>query len=140
MVFSWVVHMSSSPLRTTIILPSSTTNPFMTIHEITKGCNDHIKQFYWKLWYGDHETLPQIHLQGKFPGPNVIIEVSNIETFCSIVSNQGKGFKTVRNLSVQAPMDLAIIMGWQVCILYLSPHWHSWHFLSNHEIHFPFCY
>ena len=88
----------------------------MPIHEIAEGRNDRIKQFYWKLWYGDDETLPQIDIKEKFTGPDVTIEASDIETFCSVVGNQGESFKTVRNSSVKAPMDFAIVTGWQVCI------------------------
>ena len=86
------------------------------IHEIAEGRNDRIKSFYWKLWYGDNEDLPKIDLKEKFTGPNVTIEASDIETFCSVVGNQGESFKTVRNSSVKAPMDFAIVTGWQVSI------------------------
>ena len=86
----------------------------MPIHEIAEGRNNRIKQFYWKLWYGDDEILPQIDLKEKFTGPDVIIEASDIETFCSVVGNQGESFKTVRNSLAQAPMDFAIVTGWQV--------------------------
>jgi fatty acid synthase subunit alpha len=30
------------------------------IHEIADGRNECIKQFYWRLWYGDNEVLPTI--------------------------------------------------------------------------------
>jgi fatty acid synthase subunit alpha len=41
------------------------------IHEIAMGRNDRIKQFYWKLWYGDEEVLPEIDIRDKFTGPEV---------------------------------------------------------------------
>ena len=28
--------------------------------EVAEGRNDRIKAFYWKLWYGDDEALPNI--------------------------------------------------------------------------------
>ena len=31
---------------------------FAPIHEIASGRNELIKQFYWKLWFGDDEVLP----------------------------------------------------------------------------------
>ena len=34
----------------------------MPIHEIAEGHNERIKQFYWKLWYGDNEVLPNIDI------------------------------------------------------------------------------
>ena len=33
----------------------------MPIHEIIKGRNDCIKQFYWKLWYGEGYGLRNCH-------------------------------------------------------------------------------
>jgi enoyl reductase-like protein len=30
---------------------------FAPIHEIASGRNEHIKQFYWKLWFGDESTM-----------------------------------------------------------------------------------
>jgi fatty acid synthase subunit alpha len=84
------------------------------IHEIAKGRNDRIKQFYWKLWYGDEEVLPEIDIRDKFTGPEVTIEASAVETFCAVVGNQGESFKTARNTEVKAPMDFAIVTGWEV--------------------------
>ena len=87
------------------------------IHEITEGRNEPIKQFYWKLWYGDDDVLPKIDIKDKFTGPEITIEASTVKTFCAVVGNQGKSFKTMRNSDVKAPMDFAIVTGWQVSIL-----------------------
>jgi fatty acid synthase subunit alpha len=67
------------------------------IHEITEGRNERIKQFYWKLWYGDDDVLPKIDIKDKFTGPEITIEASAVETFCAVVGNQGESFKTMRN-------------------------------------------
>ena len=48
------------------------------IHEIARGRNYRIKQFYWKLWYGDEEVLPEIDIRDKFTGPEVTIEASAV--------------------------------------------------------------
>jgi len=88
---------------------------FAPIHEIATGRNDRIKSFYWKLWYGDNEVLPSINIRDKFVGPEVTIAAEDVEQFCAVVGNQGERFKTVRNEQVQAPMDFAIVTGWQVC-------------------------
>lgn len=90
---------------------------FMPIHEIAEGRNTRIKQFYWKLWYGDNELLPEIDIKDTFTGPEITIEASDVETFCGVVGNQGENFKTARNSDAKAPMDFAIVTGWQVCIL-----------------------
>ena len=87
------------------------------IHEIAEGRNERIKQFYWKLWYGDNEVLPKIDIREKFTGPEVTIEADAVETFCAVVGNQGECFKTARSSDVKAPMDFAIVAGWQVNVL-----------------------
>ena len=88
---------------------------FAPIHEVEEGRNRRIKQFYWKLWYGDNEELPTIDVHETFVGPEVTINADDVEQFCSVVGNQGEAFKTVRTEDTQAPMDFAIVTGWQVC-------------------------
>ncbi len=53
----------------------------MPIHELADDCNVRIKQFYWKLWFGDNEALPEIGLRDIFTGPEVTIDEDGIETF-----------------------------------------------------------
>lgn len=89
---------------------------YAPIHEIVQGRNKRIKEFYWKLWFGDNEILPNIDIRDTFVGPEVTIDASTVERFCSVVGNQGESFKTARNDEVEAPMDFAIVTGWQVRI------------------------
>lgn len=84
------------------------------IHEVAEGRNTRIKEFYWKLWYGDDQSLPEIDVHDTFVGPNVTINAADVERFCSIVGNQDQAFKSARSDKVQAPMDFAIVTGWQV--------------------------
>jgi fatty acid synthase subunit beta len=93
----------------------------MPIHEIAEGRNNRIKDFYWKLWYGDNEVMPKIDIRQRFSGPEVTIESKDIETFCDVVGNQGESFKTVRRDGVQAPMDFAIVTGWQAIMQSIFP-------------------
>jgi len=87
---------------------------FTPIHEIATGRNQRIKQFYWKLWYGDDEVLPNIDIHEKFMGPEAAIDSSDVEQFCAVVGNQGESFKTARSDKIQAPMDFAIVPCWKV--------------------------
>jgi fatty acid synthase subunit alpha len=91
---------------------------FAPIHEIATGPNERIKQFYWKLWYGDDEVLPNIDIHEKLVGQDATINSSDVERFCAVVGNQGESFKIVtrRNDNVQAPMDFAIVTCWKVSI------------------------
>jgi fatty acid synthase subunit beta len=81
------------------------------IHEIADSRNERIKQFYWKLWYGDDEALPTIDIRDKFTGPEATTEAEAVETFCAVVGNQSESFKAVRRSDVTAPMDFAIVTG-----------------------------
>ncbi|KAF9267936.1 fatty acid synthase [Marasmius fiardii PR-910] len=91
------------------------------IHEIVDGRNNRIKDFYWKLWYGDNESLPQLDIHDVFSGPEVTLDAKEIEKFCTIVGNHGESFKTVRNEKINAPMDFAIVAGWQAIIKSIFP-------------------
>ena len=92
-------------------VPSMGSTP---IHEVSEGRNHRIKEFYWKLWFGDREPLPEISLHETFIGPEVTISGQEVETFCGVVGNQNEAYKLARTTKVKAPMDFAIVTGWQV--------------------------
>ncbi|KAF9485144.1 fatty acid synthetase alpha subunit [Pholiota conissans] len=94
---------------------------YAPIHEIATDRNTRIKAFYWKLWYGDNEVLPSINIRDKFVGPSVIIKAADVEQFCAVVGNQGESYKVARNETVQAPMDFAIVTGWQAIMKSIFP-------------------
>ena len=87
---------------------------FAPIHEIVEGRNTAIKDFYWRLWFGDDQTLPDLALDTNFTCPETAVDAQTIQRFCDVVGNQGESFKSVRSEKVMAPMDFAIVMGWQV--------------------------
>lgn len=91
---------------------------FAPIHEIATGRNERIKQFYWKLWYGDNENLPSIDIHEKFVGLEASINSDDVEQFCAVVGNLGESFKTARSDKVQAPMDFAIVTCWKVLSIF----------------------
>lgn len=84
------------------------------IVEITAGRNQRIKQFYWRLWYGDQETLPAISICDTFRSDAIRIEASAVETFCSVIGNRNGSYKSSVDKKAQAPMDYAIVAGWKV--------------------------
>ncbi|RDX57079.1 fatty acid synthase [Lentinus brumalis] len=94
---------------------------FAPIHEVADDRNVRIKQFYWKLWFGDNEALPEIGLRDTFTGPEVTIDEDDVETFCAVVGNQGEAFKSARNDTPLAPMDFAIVTGWQAIMKAIFP-------------------
>ncbi|KAH7884386.1 hypothetical protein F5I97DRAFT_1968464 [Phlebopus sp. FC_14] len=99
-------------------IPSMGSTP---IHEISAGRNRRMKEFYWKLWFGDDQTLPEIDLRETFIGPEVVISGDDVEMFCGVVGNQNEAFKAARTADVKAPMDFAIVTGWQAIMKSIFP-------------------
>lgn len=87
---------------------------FAPVHEIVEGRNKKIKEFYWKLWFGDDQTLPDLALDTTFTNEATAIDAKAVQRFCDVVGNQGESFKAVRSEKIMAPMDFAIVLGWQV--------------------------
>ncbi|KAG9018664.1 3-oxoacyl-[acyl-carrier-protein] synthase [Tulasnella sp. 427] len=65
-----------------------------------------IMEFYWKLWFGDSETLPLINIRDTFTAPDVTIKQAEIQRFYAAVGNDGESFKSGgRADEVQASID-----------------------------------
>lgn len=103
-------------------VPSAGATP---IQEVAVGRNRRIKEFYWKLWFGDDEKMPEIDIHETFIGPEVTISAQDVEMFCGVVGNQSEAFKTARTDVVKAPMDFAIVTGWQVRVFRWVCFWSS---------------
>ena len=88
---------------------------YAPIHEIMEDRTTRIKDFYWRLWFGEDEKMPCLDSKQVFEGPEVTIDATEIERFCAIVRNDGEAFKSARTENVRAPLDFAIVTGWQVC-------------------------
>jgi fatty acid synthase subunit alpha, fungi type len=87
---------------------------FAPIHEVVEDRNSRIKDFYWRLWFGDDLKMPSLESRQVFEGPEITVDAQEIERFCSVVKNEGEVFKSTRSGKVQAPLDFAIVTGWQV--------------------------
>jgi hypothetical protein len=55
--------------------------PYAPIHEIVEGHNKRTKEFYWQLWFGDDEELPELDVHDTFTGPEVTISANDVEAF-----------------------------------------------------------
>lgn len=109
----------------------------MPIHEVSDSRNHRIKEFYWKLWFGDDESLPEINVHETFIGPEITISAHRVETFCGVIGNQNESYKAARTDSVKAPMDFAIVTGWQVSVHILALRISVTRYLGNHKGNFP---
>lgn len=103
---------SSVPLK--LLFRYNPSQSYAPIHEITEGRTRRIKEFYWSLWFGDAEALPSLNTRAKFKGPQVTVDARAVERFCAVVGNQEESYQSSRKELAQAPMDFAIVLGWQV--------------------------
>lgn len=84
--------------------------PFAPIHEVVEGRNDRIKKFYWRLWF--HADLPSsadLASRKEHVSPSKTLDAAAIKRFCQIVENNNEVFQS----GGQAPLDFAIVAGWE---------------------------
>ncbi|KAL9936912.1 hypothetical protein V8E36_004147 [Tilletia maclaganii] len=83
--------------------------PFAPIHEILDGRNERIRGFYSQLWFGSTDAWKAGKETGEFKGPVKTLDGTAIKRFCQIVENRNVGY----HLHGQAPIDFAIVAGWE---------------------------
>ncbi|KAK0620027.1 acyl transferase domain-containing protein [Immersiella caudata] len=86
---------------------------YAPIHEIMDGRNDHIKEFYWRAWFGDDKLDLDAPVTGKFDGGSNTITSEAINEFVHAVGNTGEAFVDRPEKIMYAPMDFAIVVGWK---------------------------
>ncbi|PWN49501.1 hypothetical protein IE53DRAFT_363101 [Violaceomyces palustris] len=97
----------SVPLR--FIFTYRPDQPFASIHEVVEGRNDRIKQFYWQLWFhADMPSAGELASRKEHTSPTKSLDSAAIKRFCQIVENRAEVFT-----QGQAPMDFAIVAGWE---------------------------
>jgi fatty acid synthase subunit beta len=86
---------------------------YAPIHEVMDARNDRIKEFYYKIWFGD-ETCPfDAPVTSKFDGGRATVTSEAINDFVHAVGNTGEAFVDRPGKEVFAPMDFAIVVGWK---------------------------
>ncbi|CAD6952845.1 unnamed protein product, partial [Tilletia caries] len=83
--------------------------PFAPIHESMEGRNDRVRAFYSQLWFGSAEAWKAPADAGVYKGPVKTLDAAAIKRFCQIVENRNVGY----HLHGQAPIDFAIVAGWE---------------------------
>ncbi|KAN0126215.1 hypothetical protein V8E53_000669 [Lactarius tabidus] len=112
----------ANPLRRVLApRPGQKLAAYAPIHEVVEGRNTRIKEFYWQLWFGDEEKLPELGVRDTFTGPEVTISANDVEAFCAMVGNQQEKFTTTCTDEVKAPMDFAIVTGWEAIMKAIFP-------------------
>ncbi|KAF2865921.1 acyl transferase domain-containing protein [Massariosphaeria phaeospora] len=86
---------------------------YAPVHEVMEARNDRIKEFYYKIWFGD-ETCPfDAPVTSQFDGGRATVTSEAINDFVHAVGNTGEAFVDRPGKDVFAPMDFAIVVGWK---------------------------
>lgn len=83
------------------------------IHEVMQSRNDRIKDFYFKLWFGDEACPFDEPVTSQFDGGRATVTSEAINDFVHAVGNTGEAFVDRPGKEVYAPMDFAIVVGWK---------------------------
>ncbi|KAF1974834.1 beta subunit of fatty acid synthase [Bimuria novae-zelandiae CBS 107.79] len=86
---------------------------YAPIHEVMEARNDRIKEFYYKIWFGDEACPFDTPVSSKFDGGRATVTSEAINDFVHAVGNTGEAFVERPNKEVFAPMDFAIVVGWK---------------------------
>ncbi|KAH7138995.1 acyl transferase domain-containing protein [Dendryphion nanum] len=86
---------------------------YAPIHEVMDARNDRIKEFYYKIWFGDEVCPFDASVSSTFDGGRATVTSEAINDFVHAVGNTGEAFVDRPGKEVFAPMDFAIVVGWK---------------------------
>ncbi|KAI5795298.1 acyl transferase domain-containing protein [Peziza echinospora] len=94
---------------------------YAPIREVMEGRNDRIKDFYYRIWFGDEKTPLDASMTEVFDGGRAVVTGEAIADFVHAVGNNGEAFVERPGKTVFAPMDFAIVVGWKAIIKAIFP-------------------
>ncbi|KAL7270274.1 beta subunit of fatty acid synthetase [Rhizina undulata] len=94
---------------------------YAPIREVMEGRNDRIKEFYYRLWFGDEKMPSDAAVTDVFEGGSTKVTGQAIADFVHAVGNNGEAFVERPGKTVFAPMDFAIVVGWKAIIKAIFP-------------------
>ena len=86
---------------------------YAPIHEIMEQRNDRIKEFYYRIWFGEKNVPFDTPTTNTFDGGKAVVTTQAIADFVHAVGNTGEAFVDRPGKEVFAPMDFAIVVGWK---------------------------
>ncbi|KAJ5208110.1 hypothetical protein N7449_002489 [Penicillium cf. viridicatum] len=86
---------------------------YAPIREVMGDRNDRIKEFYYRIWFGNKDVPFDTPTTATFSGGQKTITAQDVADFVHAVGNTGEAFVDRPGKEVFAPMDFAIVAGWQ---------------------------
>lgn len=94
---------------------------YAPIREVMEGRNDRIKEFYYRIWFGEKDVPFDTPTSSTFDGGKATITKQDIADFVYAVGNTGDAFVDRPGKEVFAPMDFAIVVGWKAITKAIFP-------------------
>ena len=86
---------------------------YAPIREVMDGRNNRIKEFYYRIWFGNEAVPFDKPVTSRFDGGRAVVTAEAINDFVHAVGNTGEAFVERPGKEVFAPMDFAIVVGWK---------------------------
>ncbi|BDD63834.1 beta subunit of fatty acid synthetase [Monascus purpureus] len=86
---------------------------YAPVREVMDSRNDRIKEFYYRVWFGNKEVPFDTPTTATFNGGRETITSQAVADFVHAVGNTGEAFVERPGKEVFAPMDFAIVVGWK---------------------------
>ncbi|KAJ5789310.1 uncharacterized protein N7518_006321 [Penicillium psychrosexuale] len=86
---------------------------YAPIREVMGDRNDRIKEFYYRIWFGNKDVPFDTPTTATFSGGQKTITAQDVADFVHAVGNTSEAFVDRPGKEVFAPMDFAIVAGWQ---------------------------
>ena len=94
---------------------------YAPIREVMEDRNERIKEFYYRIWFGDEKVPFETAATSTFEGGRATVTSQKIADFVHAVGNTGEAFVDRPGKEVFAPMDFAIVVGWKAITKPLFP-------------------
>ncbi|AMD19951.1 HCL200Cp [Eremothecium sinecaudum] len=112
--------LDGNPVSVPFIYNYNVDDGFAPIVEQMEGRNKAIKELYWKLWLKEPMNL-DFDPRSVIKGGEFKITAKDIAEFTHAIGNNCEDFVKGRGNVLFAPMDFAIVVGWQVLIKAIFP-------------------
>ncbi|KAI4160184.1 MAG: hypothetical protein LQ342_005973 [Letrouitia transgressa] len=86
---------------------------YAPIREVMSDRNTRIKEFYYRIWFGDEQVPFDVPPTSTFDGGRAAVTGKAIADFVHAVGNTGEAFVERPGKEIFAPMDFAIVVGWK---------------------------
>lgn len=86
---------------------------YAPLREVMGDRNDRIKEFYYRIWFGNKDVPFDTPTTATFNGGRETITSQAVADFVHAVGNTGEAFVDRPGKEVFAPMDFAIVAGWK---------------------------